>query len=245
MADAPALRISTLSTASIGTSAARSTKLAPSSVGAADSTCRLPFKSTSVDATPNPRRLMLAVPAVKFWVRLSELFSAPMLIASMPAKSRRSLAARFLSWSASNSTRRDGAPAGRLMRLPVRATTTTSSKSWAAAPRSRESATAGAARATERTAAHMPAPRLLAIEFGWRRNILAPSGERGPYQNRRRRSGRGASGSAGVSPALRAKGPRFPIRWRRITGTQPAYPASVWVMPRSSNAPTRGAPGSA
>ena len=57
MAAAPSLRISTRSTASMGTRAARSTKLEPSSVCAADRTCRLPLSKTSVDATPSPAQI--------------------------------------------------------------------------------------------------------------------------------------------------------------------------------------------
>ena len=93
MAEAPSFRISTRSMAAMGTSAAKSTKLAPSSVCTDESTCRLPFKSTSVEATPKPRRLMLAVPAVKFCVRLSELFSAPLLVGRRPTRSLKSLTA--------------------------------------------------------------------------------------------------------------------------------------------------------
>ena len=92
-AEAPSFKISTRSTASIGTSAARSTKLDPSSVCTADGTCRLPFSSTRVGATPSPRRLTFAVPTMKFCVRLSELFSAPLSVGSKPTRSRMSLAA--------------------------------------------------------------------------------------------------------------------------------------------------------
>ena len=62
---------------------------------------------------------MLAVPAVKFWVRLSELFSAPLLVGSRPMRSRTSLMAWLASSSAWYSESGDGEAAWRLTRLPV------------------------------------------------------------------------------------------------------------------------------
>lgn len=87
MAEAPSFRISARSTAINGTSEAVSTKETPSLVWAAVNTWRRPFNSTSVEPTPSPRRLMLEVPVVWFWVKASGLFWAPVLIVSVWVRS--------------------------------------------------------------------------------------------------------------------------------------------------------------